>query len=110
GPVGYYNLFVDYVSFYRPSQLPSGTSDMPALPATSGAMKPFPQNATLAHCTKPTGADGKLLAVAYKNWKDNFVRTEGSAQKVIRPESNNDTVSEGIAYGMLISVYMNDKA
>ena len=27
-----------------------------------------------------------------------------------RPENGNDTVSEGIAYGMLFAVYMGDKA
>ena len=27
-----------------------------------------------------------------------------------RPSDNNDTVSEGMAYGMLFAVYMNDKA
>ena len=29
--------------------------------------------------------------------------------RVERPENNNDTVSEGIGYGMLIAVYMNDR-
>ena len=29
--------------------------------------------------------------------------------RVIRPENQNDTVSEGIAYGMLIAVNMGDK-
>jgi len=29
---------------------------------------------------------------------------------VQRPENANDTVSEGMAYGMLFAVYMNDKA
>src|SRR5262249_4312595 len=57
-------------------------------------------------CIKPTAAKGALLATAYANWKATFV----SGGKVIRPESNNDTVSEGIAYGMLIAVYMNDRA
>ena len=27
----------------------------------------------------------------------------------MRPENSNDTVSEGIGYGMLIGVYMNDQ-
>ena len=29
--------------------------------------------------------------------------------RVVRPENGNDTVSEGIGYGMLLSVYMGDK-
>jgi endo-1,4-beta-D-glucanase Y len=30
--------------------------------------------------------------------------------RVARPENSNDTVSEGISYGMVFAVYMNDKA
>jgi len=41
---------------------------------------------------------------AYSQWKSTFV----SGDKVIRPEHQNDTISEGIAYGMLIAVNMND--
>jgi endo-1,4-beta-D-glucanase Y len=111
-PAGSYNMLIDDVAFYKRSAL-SGTSDLPALPASPGAMHPFPSNATLGSCTKPTGADGKLLATAYKNWKDNFVRAEAGGYRVVRPAaetgSGEDTVSEGIGYGMLISVYMNDK-
>ena len=35
--------------------------------------------------------------------------TDGS-MRVARPSDGNDTVSEGISYGMLFAVYMNDKA
>jgi endo-1,4-beta-D-glucanase Y len=38
-------------------------------------------------------------------WKQTFV----SGGKVIRPENGNDTVSEGIAYGMMIAASMKDK-
>ena len=38
-------------------------------------------------------------------WKSTFVKSGA----VVRPENGNDTVSEGIAYGMLIAVNMNDK-
>ena len=34
--------------------------------------------------------------------------TDGS-MRVQRPSDGNDTVSEGISYGMLFAVYMNDK-
>ena len=34
--------------------------------------------------------------------------TDGS-MRVTRPSDGNDTVSEGISYGMLFAVYMNDK-
>jgi endo-1,4-beta-D-glucanase Y len=115
GTAGTYDLWVDDVAFYKRSALPSGTSDLPALPTSSvTAMHPFPTNGTVgSSCTKPTGiaVDGKFLASAYQQWKARFVVSAGSNQfRVQRPENNNDSVSEGIAYGMLIAVYMNDKA
>jgi endo-1,4-beta-D-glucanase Y len=114
-PAGSYNLAIDDVAFYKRSALPAGTSDLPALPTTAGAMKPFPQNTAInARCKKAqvngAAADGRFVALAYKNWKDRFVVADSGGFKVIRPEAGNDTVSEGIAYGMLIAVYMNDKA
>jgi endo-1,4-beta-D-glucanase Y len=66
---------------------------------------PYPQNKLLAGCSYPMyGTDA--LADAYLNWKAKFFQ----GGRVIRPENGNDTVSEGIAYGMLIGVYLNDRA
>jgi endo-1,4-beta-D-glucanase Y len=63
--------------------------------------------AGVGSCTKPSGpaVGGKYLVSAYNQWKQNFI-VNGT---VVRPENGNDTVSEGIAYGMLIAVNMNDK-
>ncbi len=36
-PVGSYNVLIDDVAFYKRSALPSGMSDLPALPNTAGA-------------------------------------------------------------------------
>src|SRR5262249_33944266 len=72
---------------------------------------PLVENATInSRCSKPTGANGKLIALAYDNWKKRFTVADGGGIKVFRPENANDTVSEGIAYGMMIAVYMDDKA
>ena len=109
-----YDVWVDDLALYKFSDSPAnqglGTWTM------SGA-NPFPQNkAVNAACTKPNDAngqvaDGKLLQTAYVNWKTNFVRADGSNQKVISPEIDSGaTVSEGIGYGMLLAVYMGDKA
>jgi endoglucanase len=107
---GSYNLVVDDVAFYKRSALPAGTNELVALPS-SGGMHPLQDNPTInSRCSKPTGASGKLLALAYDNWKRRFVRAGDGGQKVIRPENGDDTVSEGIAYGMMIAVYMDDKA
>ena len=69
-----------------------------------GAHYPFPQGHAFAHCSFPS-YDTDKVATAYTNWKAKFFQ----GGRVIRPENGNDTVSEGIAYGMLIGVYMNDK-
>ena len=84
-------------------------SDLPALP-NSGGMHPLTDNPTInSRCSKPAGANPKLLALAYDNWKKRFVVADSGGFKVIRPENGNDTVSEGIAYGMMIAVYFDDK-
>ncbi|MBP7791838.1 MAG: CIA30 family protein, partial [Candidatus Goldbacteria bacterium] len=62
-------------------------------------------------------ANGNLNATVndlnnkYNLWKQNYVTSSGAGgfQRVYRPESSNDTVSEGIGYGMLLAVYFNDK-
>lgn len=46
------------------------------------------------------------ITKAWAGFKANFILTNG---RVSRIEDNNDTVSEGQAYAMLFSVYMNDK-
>lgn len=46
------------------------------------------------------------LAKGWAGYKMNFISTSG---QVLRPENNNDTVSEGQAYAMLLAVNMNDK-
>jgi endo-1,4-beta-D-glucanase Y len=71
---------------------------------TAGAAFPFPQGHASAHCALPA-YDTDKVAAAYNNWKTKFYQ----GGRVIRPENGNDTVSEGIAYGMLIGVYMNDR-
>jgi endoglucanase len=109
---GTYNLWLDDVMFYKRAATGQPV-DLPAPPSTAGAMHPFPQNLSVgANCRKPVGAavDGKFLVSAYNQWKTRFVVAGGGGLRVQRPEVNNDTVSEGIAYGMLIGVYMNDKA
>ncbi len=71
---------------------------------TTGAKFPYPQGHASAHCTFPLYSTD-VVATAYTNWKTKFFQ----GGRVIRPENSNDTVSEGIAYGMLIAVYMNDQ-
>jgi endo-1,4-beta-D-glucanase Y len=94
-----YDLWVDDVTLYK------GDTGLGTL---SGGGTTFADK-TYAGCTKPTGAAGKYLIPMYNKWKSTFVTGSGSSTKVIRPENGNDTVSEGIGYGMLIAVYVGDQ-
>jgi endo-1,4-beta-D-glucanase Y len=86
-------------------------------PAANGANFPFPQNRA-NHCALPTTlaclkTQNTQIAADYARWKTTFVTTTGAggALRVQRDATdNNDTVSEGIGYGMLAAVYMADKA
>ena len=70
----------------------------------STAAFPYPQGHTLPNCSFPAYNTDDVEA-AYLNWKAKYF-VNGT---VIRPENGNDTVSEGIGYGMLIGVFMNDE-
>jgi endo-1,4-beta-D-glucanase Y len=103
---GTYDIWVDDVQLTTDdSGLPAQTG-YPLSTATAGSAT------VVGSCTKPKTAngkpaDGKYLVTAYNEWKKTFANN--GAGPVIRPENGNDTVSEGIAYGMLIAVNMNDK-
>lgn len=99
---GGYNFWIDDVKLF--------TGNAGVTPPPMGGMFPFPRDEALGSCTKPQGASGKYLVDAYQRWKKTFVVAAGGGLRVQRPENGNDSVSEGIAYGMLIAVYMNDRA
>src|SRR4051812_14646633 len=65
-------------------------------------------------CSPPTLARASDASAAYDKWKADLVTSEGAGGflRVRRPNSNaqiNSTVSEGIAYGMLLAVYAGDQ-
>jgi endo-1,4-beta-D-glucanase Y len=84
-------------------------------PATEQANFPFPQNREFENCTYPTRYDNAHVVAAFEKWKTDTVTADGASGhlRVKRPSEPglepNSTVSEGIAYGMLIAVYMNDQ-
>lgn len=60
----------------------------------------------------PTRAVGDAeVAASYAAWKAAYVTSDGAGGflRVKRPENSNDTVSEGIAYGMLVAAYQQDR-
>jgi endoglucanase len=62
----------------------------------------------MCQITSAAGASTTVRSV-YDYWKSRFVVSAGTGLRVIRDTNGNDTVSEGIAYGMLAAVYMDDR-
>jgi endo-1,4-beta-D-glucanase Y len=74
----------------------------------------FPQNHVSGACTLTTVANAAASTqAAYTAWKSAFVTPSNAGAtgnlRVQRPTNSNDTVSEGIGYGMLAATYMNDR-
>ena len=90
-------------------------------PASATANFPFPQNRHMSRCTYPTNYRNSDVVAAYQQFKTDTVVAADSVcagcKRVQRLASDpqsaclplNSTVSEGIAYGMLIAVYMDDQ-
>ena len=82
----------------------------------SGAIIPFGSNASYPYGMMPTnlptgGTYGKSTdaANAYNTWKSNYIVACSGSQFRVKFDDPNQTVSEGIAYGMLLSAYAADK-
>lgn len=77
---------------------------------------PFPQNQRLPHLTYPQKADPADARAAFERWRDEIVTSDGArgGLRTRRPDTPdgqaNSTVSEGIAYGMIISVMFDEQA
>jgi endo-1,4-beta-D-glucanase Y len=88
---------------------PMCASEMRA-PAAGGANFPFPQVRLTANCAYPAYCASADANTAWTKWKGMFVVDGGSSTlRVQVPSDSNNTYSEGIGYGMLGAVYMNDK-
>lgn len=76
---------------------------------------PFPHNQRLAHCCYPTKANSEDVTRAFQAWKREIVTSEGAGGylRTLRPDTPDgvarSTVSEGIAYGMLIAVMLDEQ-
>lgn len=80
----------------------------------TGARFPFPQNAASANCVFPSSYDNQDVRAAYELWKTTVVTSDGAGGhlRVRKPDSGSQidsTVSEGIGYGLLLAVYMDDQ-
>ncbi len=76
----------------------------------------FPQNNRSANCIYPSTAQSQDARTTYGTWKTKLVASDGAGgfQRVLRPDNENNatntTVSEGIGYGMILAVVMDDQA
>lgn len=76
----------------------------------------FPVNQRLSHVCYPKRADVADAIAAFERYQGEIVTTEGAfgGLRTRRPDTpdgeKNSTVSEGISYGMMISVMMDDQA
>jgi endo-1,4-beta-D-glucanase Y len=81
-----------------------------------GGPFPFPQSKKPGMCNLTTRATAAAdTQAAYNSWKGTYVTsagtTAGGQLRVTGATSNrSDTVSEGIGYGMIAAVYMNDRS
>ncbi len=83
----------------------------PPSPAAGGANFPFPQHRASSSCIYPPSCSDNDMAMGWAAYKTALIVADGTdgSMRVTRPSDGNDTVSEGISYGMIFAVYMNDK-
>ena len=88
--------------------------DTGGLKLGTGGPYTFPQHRVSGSCTltSAAGANDATMA-AYTAWRTTFVTATGAGAagslRVQRPTNQGDTVSEGIGYGMIAAVYVNDR-
>lgn len=101
------------------SVLAGATLTWGVLPACSSEAPPEEKKTetkkNFRYCELPEQANHEDAKKAYQHWKDTLLTADGAGGflRVRRPNSKgaivNSTVSEGIAYGMLLAVYMDDQ-
>src|ERR1017187_6520982 len=74
---------------------------------------PFPQNFTYPYGIKATNGSTATLTSLYASWKSSYVTSNGCPNtstmfRIQRNTDGYDTVSEGMGYGMLLTVYFDD--
>jgi endo-1,4-beta-D-glucanase Y len=68
---------------------------------------PFPQNAKYPYGIQPSSVNNDAVQTAYQKWLQGFYEESGDKAR-IKWDTPSLTVSEGIGYGMLIMVYMDN--
>ncbi|NLG15813.1 MAG: hypothetical protein GX556_00625 [Fibrobacter sp.] len=68
---------------------------------------PFPQNATYPYGIKPSSINSDVVQTSYEDFLSRFYEENGNLAR-IKFDDPSKTVSEGIGYGMLVMVYMDN--
>jgi endo-1,4-beta-D-glucanase Y len=76
--------------------------------AYSAPAFPFPQQYKYTNGIMPAGVDYKHVQKVYDVWLNGYY-TENGSQARIKFDTASQTVSEGIGYGMIIMVYMDNE-
>ena len=84
-----------------------GVAAAAAVTASAAGQFPFPQNMKYPHGHIIEYADTDMIKEHYKLWKQAWYNASNGW--VYAPEGTCSTVSEAIAYGMLITVYMDEE-
>lgn len=71
--------------------------------------QPFPANKIYANGLMAATKNSQDVTDSYVTWKTNFVEACNNGRFRVKFDTSSQTVSEGIGYGMLLSVYMADK-
>ena len=77
-----------------------------AVAGTAAPKYPFPQNMKSPHGTTALYADPSVIKEHFEKWKGAWY--DANQGWILAPEGTCSTVSEAIAYGMMIAVYMDD--
>lgn len=79
-----------------------------AVSANAAPNFPFPQNMKSPHGATAMYTDPSVIQEHFKTWKKAWMKDVNGQTYILAPEGTCSTVSEAIAYGMLIMVYMDD--
>ena len=73
-----------------------------------GQVRPFPQNVDYPYGYQTSGISSSNVLSAYNRWKSSFIRECNGMYRVCTDDED-ETRSEGMGYGILLSAYFGDK-
>lgn len=77
--------------------------------SVSAQTRPFPANIDYGNGLTASGKSSMDAENSYNIWKTNFIEACTNGRFRVKFDNSSETVSEGIAYGMLLTVYKADK-